>query len=130
MVHTFAWVGAAAATWWYGDIFRVLTVDPRLNMLALRIGLFAVATLGSILLYLAGYQGMIRGIKDNYMDFAPRLIYTATAALVTAYVTLTVAVWPVWGWLSLAITTVNLFAFFFLPNLVPDFLFAARNRED
>lgn len=71
----------------YLDIYRVLTTDPRLNMLAYRIALLAIGTLLTIMFYLAGYHSFLRGLKDDYLDFAPRLIYLATFCFVTSYIT-------------------------------------------
>lgn len=65
---------------------------------------------------------------QDYLESVPGLIYAATGLMVLTYVTFTVAVWPVWGFLSLVITTTNLIALFLLPTFLPDFLCGGSKR--
>ncbi len=129
-LHALFWVGLAAASWYYGNIWKVLTTDPRLNLLAFRLCLLSFATVVVIFAYLTVYHGFIRGATESYFDLAPRLVSIVTVAFLSMLVLFTVAAWPVWGGLSIPIMFVNMMAFFMHPALIPDCLFARRNRKD
>lgn len=39
--------------------------------------------------------------------------------LLCSYFSFIIAVWPIWGWLSIALAFITFIAIMFLPNLVP-----------
>ena len=80
----------------YFDAYRVAHFDPRVNRTYLGLGILLSSMVIMVKIYMEAYRGSMLKEEVTY-DTNPRATHAAMALIFGSGVTLTLAVWPVWG---------------------------------
>jgi len=120
-IHTIGWCIGAAFIIYYGDIWRVATIDSRPNIYFLRFGVCELIGLTIVMLYLAIYIPCTEKIRViDYNKFCPRAVQTGAALGVSSYFCFLIAFWPVWGFVTPFLLIVLYVAAILFPNFIPN----------
>ena len=117
--HTIFWMIAAALVFNYTDFANVLVNDSRIKTDLLKVGSGMIAVNLSVGAYLVVYMSYIRGKKDWSAHAHPALIPVATLFGCIGMVISTIALWPVWGFLTLPILFTLFMGIVMLASLMP-----------
>ena len=117
--HTIFWMIAAMIVFNYTDFANVLVNDARVKVNLLTAGCGMIAINLSIGAYLVIYLSYIRGKRDWTVHAHPALIPVATLFGCIGMVISTIALWPVWGFLTLPILFTLFMGIIMLASLLP-----------
>lgn len=120
MLHSLGWVAAAGLILYYTDLLNVIRFDTRVNQPFLALGFTALFALLMVVAYLAAWVPLTasRPVLD-LSTYAPRVVPVGAVAGVSTFIFFTIALWPVWGWVTLPIMIILSFAACLGPNLLP-----------
>jgi hypothetical protein len=100
-IHSLVWLGVAVAILYFGDVWRVMKEDPRLNRSFLIAAWACQGVLATVVFYITFWIPFVDRKKVYAYDrYCPRAIYTAIAAAFASFVLFTIAFWPVWHFLT------------------------------
>jgi len=120
-IHTIGWCIGAIFIIYYGDVWKVITIDPRVNTTFLWFGICELIGLGIVMLYLALYIPCTEKIRViDYNKFCPRACQTGAALGFTSYFCFLIASWPVWQYVTPIMLVVLYFAAILFPNFFPN----------
>lgn len=113
------WVAAAVATAYYTDYFRVLLSSSKVDRTWFSISLVLYSILGVLIFYMGVYlpRKFFPDVQPQVV--APRAVYTASACMVLGSITLVVACWGVWGFLTPIILGIIGMGFLMSMHFVP-----------
>ena len=103
----------------YTDFANVLVNDGRVNSFLLKIGGTLISLNLLVGVYLVVYLSYIRNKRDWTAHTHPALIPVATLFACIGLVLCTVALWPVWGFLTLPILFTLFMGLVMLATLMP-----------
>lgn len=123
-LHSGFWVLMTCLVWIYSRFWQTVTTDPRIDRVALGIGLACLGICVAVVVYLAfivPYQDRNSAVKRSLQlerHFATHVLTAALSAL-TMMITFTVALWPVYHLISFLIVGTTSLGALFSFNLVP-----------
>lgn len=120
IAHSIGWVLAAIGIGFYTDMWNVIRYDYRVNHSFLVLGFLSMFVLMLVIAYLALWVPMTatRPITD-LGAYAPTAAPVGAIAGVATFVFFTIALWPIWQWITIPIMIVFAFAACLGPNLLP-----------
>lgn len=124
-----AWVVSGLATAYWTDTPKVLMMQHNIDegsnkphVFLLQLVVIGIGIQTVLVIYLTVYLPYAKGLTDSsaWTVYCPRVIPTLTAISVASFLLLIRAVWPVWGFLSPVILSMEctslLFALHFVPS--------------
>ncbi|RUS79545.1 hypothetical protein EGW08_012675 [Elysia chlorotica] len=100
-VQNLLWLGVALAVFYFSDFVRVMVYDTSIKRIWYWIGValmsIHIGTAGFLVIWL-GYWKKIS--SDTWEKQYPKAIPIATASFLVGILCLSVALWPVWGFLA------------------------------
>lgn len=117
-LHSFFWIGLAAATWYYTDLIHIHS-DPRVRSMSLASALLAglIACCAFLYVFIDNYR---RGSPNHdYFEEYPKSITVLTFVGLLFWVLLTIALFPVWGWKTIPLIFVNFMGFIMSISILP-----------
>ena len=117
--HTIFWMVAAMLVFNYTDFANVVYNDARVKGEMLKIGSGLIAVNLTVGAYLVIYLSYMRGKKDWTAHTHPALIPIATLFGCAGMVVSTIALWPVWTFLTLPILFTLFMGTIMLASLLP-----------
>jgi hypothetical protein len=126
--HSIIWSIAACFILYYSNFFIVLFYDKRVRPLFLNIGILALTGLIMVISYLAFWLpfSISRNTRNgentqiiDYYTYSPRIVMMGVISCIIIYITFTIALWPIWGWVTLIILFVLSMAACLAPNFLP-----------
>ncbi|KAG0596621.1 hypothetical protein M758_UG270100 [Ceratodon purpureus] len=125
MAENLLWLTAAVFAIYYGDsrhhLFHVLLYDPRIRWFPFQLGLLCLATNAVIFAYLAVYLRHILKAEDKWELIAPAAVPTATLVGLTSSLLFSIALWPIWGFLTLPLLFTLFMAFVVISPYLPPY---------
>lgn len=126
-----AWILASLALGYFGngehDTVYVLRHHPSINMSALMVaGAMASANV-LIFLYVHIWIRSVRRVSEDPELAAPWAIPVATISCLTCGISMMIACWGVWSWLTPIIGAVHFMGLIMLTNFLPTFSFKNHN---
>jgi len=120
LMHSIGWVAAAFAVIYFTDLLNVVRYDQRLNRSFLLMGFTSMGILLGVVGYLALWVPLraSRPILD-LAQYAPRAVMGGAISGVATFVFFTIALWPIWSFITLPIMIILSFAACLGPNLLP-----------
>ncbi|CAD8176399.1 unnamed protein product [Paramecium octaurelia] len=114
------WISAATGIVYYSNFFKQLFHNQNINELFLTFALLFIGMSISLSLYVAFYLPFIKGVTEDIETYNPKAIQLGAFAGFMSFITLTIAIWPVFGWWSFPMLFAMLLGFIntghFLPN--------------
>lgn len=117
--HTILWMVAGMMVFNYTDFLNVLMYDGRIKEGLFQIGASLMAVNIAVGAYLVIYMSYIRGKRDWARYTHKALIPVATVCGLIGMVLCTVALWPVWGFLTIPIVFTLFMGVLMLATLLP-----------
>eukprot|EP00744_Colponema_vietnamica_P006835 GILI01009901.1.p1 GENE.GILI01009901.1~~GILI01009901.1.p1 ORF type:complete len:208 (+),score=42.28 GILI01009901.1:41-625(+) len=118
--HALFWVALACAVIYYSNFFRVIWECPYVNRIFFNLGLICVGVNIAITFYLSVYLPYIAKVTQEWDEYCPRVIPTATIVGCSAFVLFLFGLWPVWGWLTILILFSLFMGFLMSAHFLPD----------
>eukprot|EP01015_Nassula_variabilis_P019878 TRINITY_DN3406_c0_g1_i3.p1 TRINITY_DN3406_c0_g1~~TRINITY_DN3406_c0_g1_i3.p1 ORF type:complete len:219 (+),score=25.09 TRINITY_DN3406_c0_g1_i3:50-706(+) len=118
-VEALLWCLACAITIYYTNFFRLIFEHPRINTLFLNIGMIGIGINSILGLYAGFYLPFIKKNRDPIDQVNPRAVQLGAIAGVTTFITIIIAIWPLWGWLSILIIFVFFMAIINVNHFLP-----------
>ena len=118
-LHTIFWMVAAWMVFDYSDFPNVIVNDARIKSTFLKVGASLVSINLLVGVYLVVYLSYIRGKKDWTSHTHPALIPLATLCFCVGMGLCTIALWPVWGFLTMPILFTLFMGLVMLATLLP-----------
>ncbi|CAM6027781.1 unnamed protein product [Sphagnum balticum] len=123
--ENFLWIAAATFAIYYGDsekhLFHVLFYDPRIRRIPFNLGLVCLAINAVIFAYLAVWLRHIIKTEEKWELIAPAAIPSATLIGLTACLLFSIALWPIWGILTLPLLFTLFMAFVVISPYLPPY---------
>ncbi|XP_066916858.1 transmembrane protein 128-like [Clytia hemisphaerica] len=116
--HSVFWMVVSIFTFYYTDFYLALRYDPRIERTYLNIGLGFLSLSTLIAVTLIGYYHYYMGIKD-YEKHQPFAIPISVVSFLVGMTLLSIALWPVWSFLTPIILFVLFMGFMFFFTIVP-----------
>eukprot|EP00743_Colponemidia_sp_Colp-15_P006506 GILK01007005.1.p1 GENE.GILK01007005.1~~GILK01007005.1.p1 ORF type:complete len:201 (+),score=26.18 GILK01007005.1:280-882(+) len=117
--HASFWVVAASSVIYYTNFFRVIWEHPNVNYLFFRLGLMGLGINIAIIFYLSIYLPYIARVEEEWDIYCPRVIPVATVVGISNSICFSVALWPVWGWVTLIILAVLFMGLMMTAHFLP-----------
>ena len=118
-LHALLWVLAAAAVVIFTDVPRITFTDERISQVWLIIALCASGMAAACALYLTVYLPYIARVYAAWEVYCPNVVPMATLSSLAAFLAFSIAIWPVYGLLTVPLLSVlcvgGLMAFHFVP---------------
>lgn len=128
------WLAAAVFAIYYGDsrhhLFHVLFYDTRIRRFPFQLGLLGLAINTAIFTYLAIWLRHILKTEDKWELIAPAAIPTATLVGLTSFLLFSIALWPIWGFLTLPLLFTLFMALVVISPYLPPYGYAESLRSD
>jgi hypothetical protein len=120
-LHAALWVIVACCVVSYTDFIKVILTDGRINRMPLNLAVMAMVVIVSILCYLCVYLPIFEKISDYRMweVHCPNMIPMLTGAGAVCIISLTTAMWPVWGIFSPVLVFFLMMGFMFVAHFIP-----------
>lgn len=132
-MEAFLWVSAMSALLYYGDgnrnFFSMLLKNTRLNRFYLNITYVLLGLNTSIFLFLNVWLNWIKGNTLEWEVAAPWSIPAATLTGLATAVTIMVALWPVYSWLTPVVQFTLFMGMLLSGHFYPSFLFGGRKQS-
>ncbi|KNC56076.1 uncharacterized protein AMSG_02088 [Thecamonas trahens ATCC 50062] len=116
-VETLAWIVAAMAVLYYFDVVNTLRTDPRVLWNWLMLGVVAFSVFGAIGAYFGIYLAYVVKKTDDMAESSA--IPVAVVFLLIGATAMTIAVWPVWGFVTPVIGFVEFMGFVMITSFLP-----------
>ena len=117
-IHALFWVVASFFTAKYSEVFTVAFHDSRVYTIVLGLGIACTVVATIVFLYLSCYLSYIKRV-ESWEVASPKGIPTLTLFGSLAILLYTIALWPVYGFLTPVIVGVLTFGMIFFTVLVP-----------
>ena len=112
------WLAVGVLTIYYSNFFHHLFRNPSINELFFQISIAGYTIIISLMLFTTFIKPRIAG-TDNVEEYNPKLVSIGAVVGLVSAISLLVAIWPVWGWWSLAIFIAIWKGFFSLALFLP-----------
>lgn len=96
------WVVVAALVVYYTNFFHHFFRNPNINELFYQISIAGYTIIVSLMVFTTFIMPRIAG-TDNVEEYNPKLVSVGAVVGLVSVISLIIAIWPVWGWLSLLI---------------------------
>lgn len=117
--HTICWMIAAMIVFNYTDFVNVIVNDSRVKYNLLQVGAGMIGINLSVGCYLVVYLSYFRGLRNWEAHIHPAVLPVATLFAVIGGVICTVALWPVWKFLTVPILFTLFMGIIMLVTLLP-----------
>ena len=118
-----AWVATAVVVHWWSSTWHVLShpVQAGANLSLLQIVAMLLGINTVLMMYLTVYLPRVKGLTDSsaWEVYCPAVIPTMTAVGVLSFVLAIRATWPVWGFLSPLVLSIQCLGMLFALHFVP-----------
>ncbi|CAM9671259.1 unnamed protein product [Chrysoparadoxa australica] len=118
-MHALIWVVIGGAVMYRTDFFNVLLHDDRVDRYWFNIATATFTINCVIMFYLSVWLPGVQRVKVPWSIYCPRMIPAATVIGIICGVTLTLALWSVWGFLTPLVLASVFLGFLFCLHFVP-----------
>jgi len=119
-VHSLFWIALAIFVIIYCDLVRVLRIDPRIIRPCIYIATAFMSLLFILVFYLTLYLPLCKKLKiEDYNITHPKHIQAIVIISGCTFIMFCAGIWPVWGWMSILITSSLFMGLIMLSNFVP-----------
>ena len=119
LLHSVIWLTAAAAITWYTQLVPTVLHDSRIQSTALYAGAAALVVSLSAFFYLAFVVPRSSPTSEDLYALSPASVHLSLSAGLMAYGCWCVALWPVYGFMSLVMLFVLAMAAVLSTNCLP-----------
>jgi hypothetical protein len=118
-VHAVFWVGLAVLAVYYTRLWDVLLHDTRIARGWFNAGVVFLAVQVVLVLYLTVWLRYVMRITLEWEAYCPRVLQASIATGAVAFVCFVLALWPVFGLLTIPFLLLLIFALIMFTHLMP-----------
>ena len=121
-VHSIFWICLALFVVKYSDLIRVIRLDDRIILPLLYISFASWIGVMFIVIYLSFFLPCCKKERvDDYNITHPQHIQATLFLTIVSFITFIIAIWPIWGWISIFIAASLLMGAIMIPNFIPNY---------
>lgn len=118
-LHALMWIAADATLLYATDFFKKCFQDDRVNRAAFNLGVVSLVVFAVLILYASIWLPYVKRVTIDVQIYAPRLIPVATVFGSIASLGFMIGLWPVFGFFTPIILSINFFAFIMVSHFLP-----------
>ena len=118
-LHALVWIATDAVLLYATDFFYKCFHDDRVNRAAFNLGVVSLVVFSVLILYASLWLPYVKKVTIDVQIYAPRLIPVATVFGVIASFAFMIGLWPVFGFFTPIILSINFFAFIMISHFLP-----------
>ena len=118
-LHALIWIATDVVLLYATDFFSKCFHDDRVNRAAFNLGIISLVVFTVLILYASIWLPYVKKVTIDVQIYAPRLIPVATVFGVIASLGFIIGLWPVFGFFTPVILSINFFAFIMVSHFLP-----------